>query len=247
MVRAGLGSLPLTAPALLVVGEGEFTASNYPGPLVMTLCPLQFPWDTLPLLPSSPEPQGARLASQNRFFSGTKKIRVETMLAQLARAGSWQGEHCESSDKEELCISLTAFLLCEGTQRKFFISAKTYFPVKGPLSSGSSPSRPPPLPSRPETSECHFHAVRPPSGSAEPAAILRDPSCCAPCPSGWDAAPGQSSDWGKGSYSCMVGWPSKVLINNCKFTGGVLLAPRVPSQIIFLHTAQHKFSEILYY
>lgn len=123
------------------------------------------------------------------LFFGTKKTWVETTLAQLARAGSWQGAHCESLGKEELCISLTTFLCCEGTQRKFFISAKIYSPEKRPLSSGSSPSHPPPLPSRPETSECHFHAVRPTSGTAEPPPLLRDPSCCGACPSGWDAAP----------------------------------------------------------
>lgn len=67
-IRAGLGFLPLTAPSQLVVREGELTASNYPGPAVMTLCPLQFPWDTVPLLPSSPELRGTRLASQNRPF-----------------------------------------------------------------------------------------------------------------------------------------------------------------------------------
>lgn len=114
-ITAGLGLLPLAAPSQLVVREGKLTASNYPGPLVMTLCPLQFPWDTVPLLPSSPELRGTKLASQNRPFFGTKKIGVETMLAQLARAGSWQGERCESLGKEELCISLTAFLCYQGT------------------------------------------------------------------------------------------------------------------------------------
>lgn len=141
------------------------------------------------------------------------------MLARLARAGSWQGEHCESSGKEELCISLTASLRCEGTQRKFFISAKIYFPEKRSLSSGSSSSHPPPLPSRPETSECHFHTVRPPSGTAEPAAILLRAPRVGMLP------PGQSSE-SKGSYSCMVGFPNKATINNYKFTGGLLLAPR---------------------
>lgn len=71
--RARLDFLPLTAPAQLVVRGGKFTASNYPGPLVMTLCPLQFPWDTVPLLPSSPELRGARLASQNRFFFSAQR------------------------------------------------------------------------------------------------------------------------------------------------------------------------------
>lgn len=60
-------------PTLLVVREGKLTASNYPGPLVMTLCPLQFPWDTVPLLPSSPGLPSTRLASQNCFFSAQRK------------------------------------------------------------------------------------------------------------------------------------------------------------------------------
>lgn len=135
----------------------------------MTLCPLQFPWDTVPLLPPSPERRGTRLASQNRFFSSTKKIWVETLLAELARAGSRRGARRESLGKEELCISLAAFLCRQGTRRKFFSGAKTHLPEKPPLSSRSSPSHPPLLPSRPETSECHFHAVTPTSGTAEPA------------------------------------------------------------------------------
>lgn len=208
----------------------------------MTLCPLQFPWDTVPLLPSSPQLRGTRLASQNRFFWGTKKIWVETVLARLARAGSWQGERCESLGKEELCISLTAFLCRQGAQRKFFISAKIYFPEKRPLSSGSSASHPPPLPSRPETPGCNFHGARPTAGSAEPAPLPGDPSCC---PAGWDAAPGAKLR--PRARAAIAAFPPNLLINNCEFTGGVLLAPGVPSQIIFLRTVQHKFTDILYY
>lgn len=74
-VVAGAGAWLSAAgsPTLLVVREGKLTASNYPGPLVMTLCPLQFPWDTVPLLPSSPELRSTRLASQNCFFSAQRK------------------------------------------------------------------------------------------------------------------------------------------------------------------------------
>lgn len=149
------------------------------------------------------------------------------MLAQLARAGSWQGAHCESLGKEELCISLTAFLCCEGTQRKFFISAKIYSPEKRPLSSGSSPSHPPPLPSRPETSECHFHAVRPTSGTAEPPPLLRDPSCCGACPSGWVGCCPRDEAQTEGEGIIPAWWPFQpsLLINNCKFTGDMLLTP----------------------
>lgn len=94
----------------------------------MTLCPLQFPWDTVPLLPSSSELRGTRLTYQNCFFFfSPEKVWVETMLAQLARAGFRQGAQYESLGKGELCISLTAFHCCEGTQRKVFYQRKNTF------------------------------------------------------------------------------------------------------------------------
>lgn len=63
VIGAGASSPATHSPSELVVREGELTASNYPGALVMTLCPLQFPWDTVPLLPPSPELRATRLAS----------------------------------------------------------------------------------------------------------------------------------------------------------------------------------------
>lgn len=157
----------------------------------MTLCPLQFPWDTVPLLPSSSELRGTRLTYQNCFFFfSPEKVWVETMLAQLARAGFRQGAQYESLGKGELCISLTAFHCCEGTQRKVFISAKIRLQGQRPLSSGNLPSLLPPLPSRRETPACHFHVVRPTPDPTEPALLLKDPSCCTVRPSGWDAAAG---------------------------------------------------------
>lgn len=74
--RPGLDVLPLNIPSSFFVREGKLTASNYPGPLVMTLCPLQFPWDTVPLLPSSSELRGTRLTYQNCFFFFSPGLRL---------------------------------------------------------------------------------------------------------------------------------------------------------------------------
>lgn len=245
VTRAGLDFLPLTAPSELVVREGELTASNYPGPLVMTLCPLQFPWDTVPLLPSSPELRGTAFASQNCFFiSAQRKSGLRLCVSTASKGWILAGSACESLGKEkgELCISLAAFLCCEGTQRKFFISAKMYFPEKRPPSSGSSPSHPPPLPSGPETSECHSRAASPGPGtqsqprSPGPLLLPLGPGCCPGPKLGLRA--GLSARW-----ACQP----KLLINNCKFTGAVVLAPWVPSQTILLHSSAqvHRYAVLL--
>lgn len=98
----------------------------------MTLCPLQFPGDTVPLLPSSSELWGTRLFYQNWSFVIPKQACVESVLAQLARAGFWQGAQYGSLGKEVLCISLTTACCCESAERKVFIGIEICFQGKCP-------------------------------------------------------------------------------------------------------------------
>lgn len=98
----------------------------------MTLCPLQFPGDTVPLLPSSSELRGTRLFYQNWGFVIPKQACVESVLVQLARAGFWQEAQYGSLGKEVLCISLITACCCESTEQKVFISLKICFQGKFP-------------------------------------------------------------------------------------------------------------------